>query len=72
MISWTDEAWQDYLYWQDEDKTLKRINKLIKDIENNANLKGYYSRRIDEINRLVYVATNDEIVIISCRYHYEK
>lgn len=82
--SWTDEAWEDYLYWQTQDKkTLKRINKLIKDIERNGNvegigkpeplqynLQGYFSRRIDEENRLVYVATDTEVTIISCRFHY--
>jgi len=82
--SWTDNAWEDYLYWQGQDKkTLKRINKLIEDIERNGNMKGigkpeplqynlqgYYSRRIDETNRIVYVATDTELTIISCRFHY--
>lgn len=84
LKSWTDNAWEDYLYWQSQDKkTLKRINKLIEDIERNGNIKGigkpeplqynlqgYYSRRIDEVNRLVYVATEAELTIISCRFHY--
>ena len=65
---WDDEAWEDYLYWQSQDrKTLKRINTLLKDIERNGNdglgkpeplrygLDGYWSRRIDEKNRLVYL-----------------
>lgn len=82
--SWTDEAWEDYLYWQTQDKkTLKRINKLIEDIERNGNMKGigkpeplqynlqgYFSRRIDETNRIVYVSTDTELTIISCRFHY--
>ena len=82
---WTDKAWEDYLYWQEQDrKTLKRINKLIADIERNGNmqgigkpeplqynLQGYFSRRIDDTNRLVYVATDTELTIIACRYHYE-
>lgn len=82
---WTDEAWDDYLYWQTQDKkTLKKINELIKDIERNGNmegigkpeplkydLQGYYSRRIDDKNRLVYVADGNGLNIISCRYHYE-
>ena len=83
---WTDEAWKDYLYWQNQDKkTLKRINKLIEDIERNGNvngidkpepllydLQGFFSRRIDETNRLVYVIDENGLIIISCRYHYEK
>ena len=69
---WSDDAWEDYLYWQANDKkTLKRINALIKDIERNGvldgigkpeplkgNLSGEYSRRIDEKNRLVYHLEN--------------
>ena len=65
-LVWTHKAWQDYLYWQTQDKkTLKKINELVKDIERNGALKGIgkpevlknesaYSRRIDEKNRLVY------------------
>ena len=68
---WSDEAWEDYLYWQMQDKkTLKRINNLIKDIERNENvgigkpeplkheLQGFWSRRIDEKNRLIYRIKN--------------
>ena len=82
-LTWTKEAWQSYLYWQTEDrKTLKRINKLIdatlrdpfegigKPEALKANLSGFYSRRIDESNRLVYAVEEQMIVIISCRYHY--
>lgn len=79
---WSDEAWEDYLYWQTQDKkTLKRINKLIKDIERNG-LKGIgkaeplkyrkgYSRRIDDQNRLIFDIENDELHISSCKGHYE-
>lgn len=81
---WSDEAWDDYLYWQSQDrKTLRRINQLILNIERNGNTKGigkpeplqynlhgYYSRRIDSVNRLVYACREDEIWIVSCRYHY--
>lgn len=84
MIYWSDDAWEDYVFWQSQDKkTLKRINQLIKDIQRNGNtegigkpeplmysLHGYYSRRIDEKNRLVYVRSDDALTIISCRYHY--
>ena len=84
MIKWTDEAWGDYLYWQSQDKkTLKRINSLIKDILRNGNAegigkpeplqydyRGFFSRRIDEKNRLVYVNEESGLTIISCRYHY--
>ena len=84
MLLWTDEAWADYLYWQSQDrKTLKRINQLIKNIERNGNmqeirkpeplqyeLQGFFSRRIDEKNRLVYVKEEDALTILSCRYHY--
>lgn len=65
--TWFDEAWNDYLYWQTQDKkTLKRINQLVQDIEQNGydgigkpeplkgDLSGWWSRRIDEANRLVY------------------
>ena len=82
---WADEAWEDYLYWQDQDKKiLKRINKLIKDIERNGHngigkpealkhdLSGFWSRRIDEVNRLVYRIENEQIEIAQCRTHYDK
>ncbi len=82
-LAWTDEAWNDYVYWQSQDrKTLKRINKLIDAVERDPfkgigkpeplreNLSGFWSRRIDEPNRLVYVVSNEHITIISCRYHY--
>lgn len=80
---WFDEAWEDYLYWQTQDKkTLKRINLLLQDVERNGNngigkpellkgdLSGFASRRIDDTNRLVYRITGDVIEILSCRGHY--
>lgn len=80
---WDEAAWEDYLYWQTEDrKTLKRINQLIKDIERNGNvgigkpeplkgdLSGFWSREIDKKNRLVYRIEKHEIQIIQCRTHY--
>ena len=82
-LTWTAEAWKDYLYWQTQDKkTLKRINKLIdatlrdpfegigKPEALKENLSGYHSRRIDDTHRLVYVVEELSIVVISCRYHY--
>ena len=84
-LAWGRQAWQDYVYWQSQDKkTLKRINRLIQDIMSNPfegvgkpeplkkNLSGFWSRRIDETNRLVYAADDNYITVISCRYHYEK
>ncbi|WP_175943031.1 Txe/YoeB family addiction module toxin [Caballeronia sp. BCC1704] len=82
-IMWTAEAWDDYLYWQSQDKkTLKRINQLIKEVQRSSfegigkpeplkeYLSGFWSRRIDETNRLVYEVASTQITIISCRYHY--
>ncbi len=82
---WTENAWQDYIYWQTEDrKTLKKINRLIEDVSKNGNngigkpeplvgeLSGFWSRRIDETNRLVYRIDTSNIYILSCRYHYHK
>lgn len=83
LLSWTDEAWKDYLYWQGQDKkTLRRINKLITDVKRSPfegigkpealkeNLSGFWSRRIDDTHRLVYAVEDSAITIISCRYHY--
>ena len=80
--SWDDDAWSDYLYWQTQDKkTLKRINDLLKDIDRNGytgtgkpepligNLKGYWSRRIDDCNRIVYRIKNNRIEIIYNAVH---
>ncbi|MDO5115049.1 MAG: Txe/YoeB family addiction module toxin [Synergistaceae bacterium] len=81
--SWGTEAWEDYIYWQGEDRRiLKRINTLLRDIERNGhegmgkaeplkgNFSGYWSRRIDEEHRLIYALRDDQIIILSCRYHY--
>ena len=84
MLAWTDEAWQDYIYWQTQDKkTLKRINKILDDIKRDdpfkgigkpeplkETLSGFWSRRVDDTNRLVYVVDEEHITVISCRYHY--
>jgi len=80
---WTDAAWDDYLYWQSQDKkTLKHINQLLKDIERNGNdgigkpeplkgdLSGWWSRRIDDVNRLIYQIVDSKIIISHCRTHY--
>lgn len=79
----SDDAWEDYIYWESQDKkTLKRINKLIEDIERNGydgigkperlseNLSDYWSRRIDDKNRIVYRILNDTVQIIQCGSHY--
>lgn len=82
--SFTDIGWEDYLYWQTEDrKTLRKINTLLKDIERNGNegigkpepltgdLSGFWSRRINQKDRLIYALEIDQIIIIACRYHYD-
>jgi len=84
--TWTDQGWEDYLYWQRQDKkTLRKINDLVKDIERSGlmngigkpealknDLQGFYSRRIDDKNRLVYNKSADgSLCIIACRGHYE-
>ena len=81
---WFDEAWEDYTYWQSQDrKTLKRINSLLKDIERDnfngigkpellkGDLSGFWSRRIDDMNRLVYRVSEGIIEIVSCKGHYD-
>ena len=81
---WSDNGWQDYLYWQVQDrKTLKRINELIRDIERDPfngkgkpeplkhDLQGYWSRRINDSDRLVYRIANGQIEIATCRSHYK-
>lgn len=82
--NWFDKAWDDYLYWQSQDKkTLKRVNQLIKDAERDpfsgigkpeplkGDLSGFWSRRIDDTNRLVYRVNRNLLEILSCRGHYE-
>ncbi len=79
----TDEAWEDYLHWQDNNKKIvKKINELIKDIEKNGNtgigkpealkhdLQGHWSRRINQEHRLVYRIDNGSIYIVQCRFYY--
>ena len=82
-LAWEKNGWDDYLYWQSQDrKTLRRINKLIDSVLKTPfegigkpellkeNLSGYWSRRINETDRLVYKVSDNYIVVISCRYHY--
>lgn len=82
-LVFSTHAWEDYLYWQGQDRrTLKRINALIEDVRRNGNegigkpepltgnLTGWWSRRIDERNRLVYRLTDGAAEIAQCRYHY--
>ena len=84
IIQWDIDAWNYYVYWQTQDrKTLKRINLLVKDISRSpfeglgkpeplkGTLTGFWSRRIDEENRLVYVVEEKVIILISCRGHYD-
>lgn len=79
----TDNAWADYLFWETEDrKTLKKINQLIEDISRNGNegigkpealsgdLSGYWSRRINDRDRLIYRIDDNHVFILACRYHY--
>ena len=82
-ISFQDDGWEDYLYWQQQDKKiLKRINQLLKDISRQPfegigkpeplkyALSGYWSRRINDEHRLVYTVKDKQIIVIQCRYHY--
>lgn len=82
-LDWTAAAWEDYLYWQTQDrKTLKRINALIRDALRNPfegpgkpealreNLSGFWSRRIDDQHRLVYAVEKGDLAVVACRYHY--
>lgn len=84
VITFSQNAWEDYLYWQSIDKKIvKKINSLFKDIQRNPfdgigkpealkyDLSGYWSRRIDHEHRLVYQVEEDEILVVSCRYHYD-
>ena len=83
IISFADDAWDDYLYWQQQDKKiLKKINKLIKEIQREPfegigepeplkyNWSGYWSRRITIEHRLVYKVADDNLLVAQCRYHY--
>lgn len=82
-ITFSPEAWADYLYWQTEDKkTLKRINKLLQELQREGTVRGLgkaellrhavgMSKRIDDKNRLIYTMEDGSLVILSCRGHYE-
>ncbi len=84
LLTFTENAWEDYLYWQKVDKKMvKKINELIKVISRTPfegtgkpeplkyDLAGYWSRRIIQEHRLVYQVVEDELVIFTCRYHYD-
>ena len=84
LLTWTDFAWKQYEELQEKDKRLiKKINILIKDIKRNGNegigkpeplqheLSGYWSRRITEKHRLIYVVTENQLIIIGCSEHYK-
>lgn len=82
--TWTEEAWEDYLNLQNDKKLLKKANTLLKDIERGGyegigkpeplkgNLAGYWSRRIDDYNRIVYRIDGEIIEIVQCGTHYHK
>ena len=83
-IVFSTRAWEDYLWWQQQDrKLLKRINRVIEDVTRHGNegigkpeplkhgFQGYWSRRISDEHRLVYKVLDDEVRIAACRYHYE-
>lgn len=83
-LLWEERAWEDYLYWQQQDKkTLKKINVLLKDIQRDCytgigkpeplkeNLIGWWSRRIDNENRIVYCKKGENIIIAACKGHYK-
>jgi toxin YoeB len=85
VISFRKRAWEDYLYWQQTDKSiLKRINTLIKDIQRTPfaglgkpeplkhQFAGLWSRRINDEHRLVYTIMAEELIIVQCRYHYQE
>ena len=82
-LTFTPVGWDDYLYWQTQDKkTLKRINHVLREILREPftgigkpeplreNLTGYWSRRIDDTHRLVYAIEEQAIIVVACRYHY--
>lgn len=83
-LTFTAAAWQDYVYWETQDrKTLRRVNALLDDTMRHPfsgvgkpealreNLRGFWSRRIDDTHRLVYAVKDQDLVVIACRYHYE-
>ena len=83
-LIFTENAWDDYLYWQTQDrKTLRRVNLLLKDIQRDYfsgigkpeplknDLTGLWSRRIDECNRIVYRVYENMVEVVQCRNHYD-
>ena len=81
---WTDNGWQDYLFWQENDKKiLKKINQIIQSIDRNGyncigkpealkgDLSGYYSCRINKEHRIIFLIEDENIIIFACRHHYE-
>ena len=83
LLAWTKDAWDEYCYWQSQDKkTLRKINRLLDDMLRNPysglgspeplkiNLNGYWSRRIDEKNRIVYTLKENLLLITQCGSHY--
>lgn len=84
LLTFTPTAWGDYLYWQGQDKkTLRRINALLNESLREpfggigkpeplrGDLSGLWSKRIDDTHRLVYQVTDNELVVIACRFHYD-
>lgn len=84
-LQWHGKAWEEYIWWQQEDrKILKRINTLIREVQRHpfegtgkpeplkGNFSGFWSRRIDQENRLIYTVIDTTLVIVSCKGHYDK
>lgn len=84
IISFVERSWEEYNSWhQDDKKTFKKIQKLIKEIMRDPfgglgkpeplknNLSGYWSRRITDEHRLVYKVEQNQLIVISCKYHYD-
>ena len=82
--NWSDDAWEDYLYWQSKDKKMvEKIHRILKEIRRNPaegigkpeklrnNLSGYWSRRLNKEHRIVYKVIDSRVEIVMCRYHYE-
>jgi toxin YoeB len=81
-VAFTEKGWEDYTFWEDDRKILKRVNRLIKEARRDpavgtgkperlsGDLSGYWSRRIDQEHRLVYTIRNDQLIVIAARYHY--